>query len=189
MDSTSSLIERIREGSLAAFHQVFERYYDLMCNYSLMITSNQAIAEEVADDVLFQLWKNRSNLHIDNLEHYLLRSTRNRSVSALKEMWRQHEVNESVLPESLYKERLNMLADNSTPLDDMVLEEFQQRIDEAISRMPPAMQRVYRLSREEDLSYAQIAETLNISINTVKYQMKAALAVLAKNGLGKKKRI
>lgn len=52
-----------------------------------------------------------------------------------------------------------------------------------------AMQRVYRLSREEDLSYAQIAETFNISINTVKYQMKAALAVLAKNGLGKKKRI
>ena len=51
--------------------------------------------------------------------------------------------------------------------------------------MPTGMQRVFRLSREEDMSYNDIANKLGISVNTVKYQIKAALATLSKKNLSK----
>lgn len=185
MNSTSSLLNRIRSGSLEAFHQVFEQYYELLCNYAVIITRNRATAEEVADDVLFELWKNHDRLQIDNLEHYLLRATRNRSINILTQMRRRHEVNQSLLPDNYYKERETLLTCDSTPLDDMVLQEYRRRLDMAVSELPQVMQRVFRLSREEDMSYSDIAETLGISVNTVKYQIKAALAMLSKKNFRK----
>lgn len=178
-------MDRICSGSLEAFHQVFEQYYELLCNYAILITRNRATAEEVADDVLFELWKNHERLHIDNLEHYLLRATRNRSINVLTETRRCHEVNQSLLPDIYYKEREALLTSDSTPIDDMVLQEYKRRIEKAVSEMPPAMQRVFRLSREEDMSYSDIAKELGISVNTVKYQIKAALATLSKKDLRK----
>ena len=176
MDNTSSLLQRIRSGSLEAFHQIFDRYYELLCNYAMLITQDRATAEEVADDVLFQLWKNHERLHIDNLEHYLLRATRNRSIN---------ELTQSRLPDTYFKECEKLLTCDSTPLDDMVLQEYRRRLDKAISEMPTGMQRVFRLSREEDMSYNDIANKLGISVNTVKYQIKAALATLSKKNLSK----
>ena len=185
MDNTSSLLQRIRSGSLEAFHQIFDRYYELLCNYAMLITQDKATAEEVADDVLFQLWKNHERLHIDNLEHYLLRATRNRSINELTVMRRRHEVNQSLMPDTYFKECEKLLTCDSTPRDDMVLQEYRRRLDKAIREMPPGMQQVFRLSREEDMSYNDIANKLGISVNTVKYQIKAALATLSKKDLRK----
>lgn len=61
-----------------------------------------------------------------------------------------------------------------------VMEELEAMISEKIALLPEECQKVFYLSRYENKSYAEIAEELNISINTVKYHIKNALSTLRK---------
>lgn len=58
------------------------------------------------------------------------------------------------------------------------MEELETMISEKIALLPEECQKVFYLSRYENKSYAEIAEELNISINTVKYHIKNALSTL-----------
>jgi len=51
-------------------------------------------------------------------------------------------------------------------------------LDQGISTLPDACREIFKLSRNEDMKYSEIAEKLGISVNTVKTQMKIALARL-----------
>ena len=55
---------------------------------------------------------------------------------------------------------------------------MKEILDSAIEALPRGRQEIFRLSREEGLSNEEIAQRLNISINTVKGQMRKALAFL-----------
>jgi RNA polymerase sigma-70 factor (ECF subfamily) len=57
-------------------------------------------------------------------------------------------------------------------------------LEQELSRLSPQRQKVFRLSREQDMSYTEIAATLNISPNTVKNHISAALEQL-REGLKK----
>ena len=58
--------------------------------------------------------------------------------------------------------------------------ELQQLIDKKLKDLSPQCQRVFYLSRYENLSYHEISLQLGISENTVKYHIKTALAYLRK---------
>jgi RNA polymerase sigma-70 factor (ECF subfamily) len=51
-------------------------------------------------------------------------------------------------------------------------------IEEEIERLPPRMKEVFNMSRKLHMSYKEIAATLGISEETVKSQVKRALAIL-----------
>jgi RNA polymerase sigma-70 factor (ECF subfamily) len=53
--------------------------------------------------------------------------------------------------------------------------EIRQLADKAINDMPPKRRRVYELSRNEEMTYAQIAEKMDISVKTVEAHLSAAL--------------
>ena len=67
---------------------------------------------------------------------------------------------------------------NDYPLGRLFEKELSGMIDTAIQSLPEQCRRVFLLSRDEELSYAQIAETLQISENTVKTHIKTALSRL-----------
>ena len=48
-------------------------------------------------------------------------------------------------------------------------------IDHAIESLPPQCRKIFLLSRDEDMTYTQIAQMIDISENTVKTQIKKAL--------------
>ena len=63
----------------------------------------------------------------------------------------------------------------ASPEDLIDVKELNQIIKEAIDHLPERRQEVYRLSREAGLSHQQIADKLNISVNTVKNQIVTSL--------------
>lgn len=70
--------------------------------------------------------------------------------------------------------------DSHSPLDDLVAKDMQLLIDMVVEGMPSQRKIIYKLSREEGLSNAEIAEKLQISKKTVENHLTLALRELRK---------
>jgi RNA polymerase sigma-70 factor (ECF subfamily) len=122
-------------------------------------------------DLLFHLWERRRTLSIEgNVSAYLFRSFRNRTIRHLRKS----------LPEML---DIDQLEERAEPVGDnadynLICKEAENDYKYKLSRLSPQRQRVFELSREENLSYAEIARQMNLSVNTVENYMVAALAGL-----------
>lgn len=165
----------VEEGDYVAYRELFTRYYRALCTYSMRVVVAREVAEEVVSDVFVKLWKNREQIEVHtSFEAYMYRAVRNQSLDYLK--LRMHRVYER---ESLESIQWNIAyANHHTPAEEVVFNEFYDRVEGHISDLPRQCQLIFRMSREEGLRYREIAERLNISIKTVETQMGRALKVL-----------
>lgn len=165
----------VQEGDYVAFRELFTRYYRSLCNYSMRVVTTREVAEEVVSDVFVKLWKNREQIEVHtSFEAYMYRAVRNQSLDYLK--LKMHRVHER---ESLETIQWNLAyADHYTPVEEVVFNEFYDRVETYINDLPRQCQLIFRMSREEGLRYREIADLLNISIKTVETQMGRALKTL-----------
>ncbi|MBK7872326.1 MAG: RNA polymerase sigma-70 factor [Saprospiraceae bacterium] len=131
------------------------------------VVADAVIAEDIGQEVFFEIWRRKDQLVINtSLKAYLRRSAVNRTLNYLRDRKIKWEDDQE----------LPMLEDD-TPSTTQLLEaeELQEHIDNAIDQLPEKCRIVFMLSRQEDLSYQEIADHLNISIKTVENQISKAL--------------
>ena len=175
------LIEKIKQGDEKAFEQVYNKYYEQLCRFSLHLIHNSSLVEEVVDDVLFYLWDNREETDITSLDGYLLRAVKNRSLNAVNSLSYRKESKNIGLDISEEANFLNSLFDDKHPLEKLLEQEMKEELTKAINNLPEECRRVFKLSRMENKKYSEIALMLGISVNTVKYHMSNAISILSKN--------
>lgn len=167
--SDRELLERVRAGEQAAFEIVFRAHYPQLVGLAEAMLRSRAAAEDVAQDVMVELWRRRQDLVVEtSLRAYLLRATRNRALNQL----RHRRVVERVRPE--------VLGRAVAPGADQDVEERELRLAaaRAVRELPERCREVFELSRVHGLTYAEIARVLGISIKTVETQMGKAIRVL-----------
>lgn len=160
------LLEKCRQDDQNAFNTVFGRYFESVYTYALRHVQDRAIAEELAMDVLFRFWQRRATIASDtNIPAYLFTSVKN----GLADHWRKKEL--VTLPLMHIEQSLK-----SRPADyELNNRELQQLYQQSVNALSPQCREVFKLSREEELTYPQIAERMNLSVNTVKTHMLSAL--------------
>jgi RNA polymerase sigma-70 factor (ECF subfamily) len=153
---------------------VFKGYYPILCSYACDLIRDVDQAKEVVQEVLVKLWLNRAKVEINtSLKSYLYRSVHNHCLNHVK-----HKCVEKRLRDQYEKD---LPADSDTQeydLDSYFYEGIEKDIEEIIGDLPYQCHNVFCLSRFERLSYEAIAKKLNISVNTVKTQMRRALEKL-----------
>lgn len=178
ISDNSEFITMIKQGDVAAYKKLFESYYDLLCNFSTHFTHNKEISKEIVDDVMLYLWNNREGLEILNLEAYLFRATRNRSLNIIH--------SKAYRVKSLFQNISNAEAENfivslfpeNEPLGTLLVSELKDQVKKAIDELPVKTREVFMLCKVEGEKYEEVADKLNISVNTVKYHMKNAMRLL-----------
>lgn len=173
------LLERIRHGDRNAFEEIYQRHYQELCRFAMFILHDYEQAEEVVDDVMFYLWDHREELSIMSLRSWLLKAVRNRSINALNSLAFRKQRNTDSLSDGDRAEFLSSLFDDNHPLEQMISEEMEQEINDAIKALPEDTRRVFMLCRMEGKKYAEAAAELGISVNTVKYHIKNANRILS----------
>jgi RNA polymerase sigma-70 factor (ECF subfamily) len=79
------LLARLRAGETSAFDAIFRANYALLVRVAEAMLRERATAEEIAQDVMLELWRRRDTLDVtDSVRGYLLQATRNRSLNALR---------------------------------------------------------------------------------------------------------
>lgn len=164
------IVEGLRQDDPSTMKWLFDLYYTGLCSYAKRYTNDRVIAEEIVSDVMLKIWQNRSfDYHPDTFREYLFTATRNTSLNYL----RQHQNRINLL--EVWSHQLRNELIEETPLDKLIEAEIQRRFEEILKLLPDQTRIVFLLSREENLSYEEIATRMDISINTVKYHMKIAL--------------
>ena len=154
-----------RGGEIAAFRELFDRYYAPLCRFAEFWLRDRASAEEVVLDVYTHVWQHAAELRIAvSVRAYLFRAVRNRALNRLR------DGRFSYIP----FEELGEVFASPEPLQ-IETDKIMQLVDEAVSQLPSRCRDVLLKSRSEQLSNAEIAAEMQISVKTVEAQMSKAL--------------
>jgi RNA polymerase sigma-70 factor (family 1) len=157
-----------------AYRELFMHYYEPLIRFATSIVRSREGAEEIYSSVFLKLWDLGNALNnIDNLSVYLYISIKNASLNYLAKYYKVRTVDIDSVEVDLLQ------AD--TPEQNLLQSELQRTIQLGIRSLPAKCQLVYKLIKEDGFSYKQVAEILNISVNTVEGHMTTALSRLAKS--------
>jgi RNA polymerase sigma-70 factor (ECF subfamily) len=132
------------------------------------VTKCDQIAKDVVQDVFLKLWEHRDRYHmIDNIGAWLYRVTENKLIDYLRK---------TAADKKLRQRTWNHIREisNETELN-IAAKESENILARGIDHLPAQRKLIYRMNREQQLNYDQIARELHISRHTVKNQIFNAL--------------
>ena len=154
------------------FQQVFNEYHSKLYYFIFSKTQSEYLAEEVVQNTFIKLWKYRSGLNESlSISTQLYRI----ATTTLIDLIRKNNTAAAVLRE-LKQQESGRAPDGGT--DRIAEKELALKISNAVKKMPPMQRKVFELSREEGLSYREIAEKLSISVKTVEIHISKSLKFL-----------
>ena len=165
------LVEALHNGDEMVFERVFKDYYERLCNYANTFLNDMDEAEEMVQGTFLTLWEKRENIDIHtSVKSYLYQAVHNQSLNRIKHLQVKQAHGDYV---KYHSEDITL--DSS---QNFLTEELEQQINTAIESLPPQCQTVFKLSRFENLTYAEISEQLNISVKTIENHMGKALKIM-----------
>lgn len=169
------VIERIKQGDDRILKYLYDTYYYQLFTIAKQYINDNFTAETIVSDLFCSLWENKANIDIHtSLGAYLVRSVRNLSLNFL----RKNYVEKEVCIDGLEATSPLFFQSDEYPLGQLIEKELAEKIQVELNALPKETRDVFLLSRIEELSYEEIAQQLNISVNTVKYHVKQALKIL-----------
>lgn len=155
--------------TITEYELMFRQHYRFLCLVAFRIVRDQDAAEDIVQDFFLRLWQRRMEVPpINSFQSYATRAVKNGSINFLRKQ------------QTLSDEQLDALPDGANPLEEKELfisgEAITSKVMKVVEQLPAERKKIFLLHVVDRLSYAQIAERNNISINTVKTQMKRAYA-------------
>jgi RNA polymerase sigma-70 factor (ECF subfamily) len=163
------ILEEIKNKNEKVFKTFFNKHYEELVIYANGYLFDKNASEDIVQEVYIYIWENACNITIEkSLKGYLYAMTKNKCLNFLKSLkitdnYKFLELNINLITEHVF---------------DSALEEDKKivyhQILKIVDTLPEKMQLIVKLKFLENYKYAEIAEELNISINTVKTQLKRA---------------
>lgn len=164
-------LKKIRKGDVKAFEELFHQHYPGMCSYAESLVKKTNVAEEVVQDVFYNIWKNRTGLELAvGWKSYLYRAVFNNSMMYLRKAKRELSLNEEWV-DSRFESNENLS-------EEMDARELDAALLYTLQDLPARTREIFNLSRFEGLKYQEIAQRLSISVKTVEANMGKALRAL-----------
>ena len=161
------LMELVSAGDSGAFEQLVERHQRLVVGTVGRMLGNTSDAEDIAQQVFVRVWKSAKRyVPRAKFTTWLLKITRNLVFNELRRRSRHPQV--PLQAESEVEERPIRDENTIAPDASMLEQELQKAIDAAIANLPETQRLAVILRRYEELSYEEIAETLDQSVSAVK---------------------
>ncbi|MGN6352695.1 MAG: RNA polymerase sigma-70 factor [Parafilimonas sp.] len=167
--NTTQLQQELATGSEAALRKLYDLFSERLLHFTFTIVHNRELAEEIVADVFIQTWKKRTQIAaIENLPWYLYITAKNISLNYLRKERKQKFVELEITNLPLY-------TIEPQAVQHLISKDFLQSITNAINELPPKCRLIFKLVKDDGLSYKETAELLNLSIKTIEAQMGIAL--------------
>ncbi|TKK71018.1 sigma-70 family RNA polymerase sigma factor [Ilyomonas limi] len=156
----------LRKGSVTAFEDLFNRYWEALFQTAYKLIKNREDAEEIVSDFFIHLWSVRNELpEVQQVNAYLTKAVRNRAWNCLA---KQKPI---IVALTNNEENINSY---SNPYEKLNTKEQERMIQSHVNQLPEKMRIVYCLHTFQDLSINQIAEQTRNSPQTVRNQLNTA---------------
>ncbi|WP_167612270.1 RNA polymerase sigma factor [Maribellus sediminis] len=170
------LWERFKNGDDDAFYRIYDQYFNALYSYALNFSKDTYFIKDCIHDLFLDLYKYRKTLsETDNIQYYLLRS--------LRRLLHKEGTKRKTL---LHDEQLLLI--NDTPVisleEEIIADETKKEhfraLAEVMKKLTRKQQEALSLKFEHNLSYPEIADTLNISVESARTMIYRALKELRK---------
>lgn len=170
--SNKELLLLLQKGDRVAFYNLYERYCKRLYGFVFRYLKQDADTEEIVQEVFIKVWESGNKIDAySSFESFLFTIAYNATISLFRK-----KVNEKK-----YLEHLKSLQqfENAPDLtNEIYFHELNKTVQTLLNELTPRQKEIFQLSRNEGLTHGEIAEKLNISINTVKKHMVNTLAFL-----------
>jgi RNA polymerase sigma-70 factor (ECF subfamily) len=165
------LVALLKQGDQFAYTEIFEKYKVILYKHAYRLLGDEEDSNDVIQDLFLTLWQKRIDLNFKvSLSSYLYSSVRNRIFDIITH---QKVAAKYLASIKTFVEQGDYITDNHIRTKELSL-----IIEKEIAALPPKMREIFELSRDERLSYKDIAEKLGISDGTVKQQVYNAVKIL-----------
>lgn len=167
----SQLIARLHNNDKSALTTLYNMYWQPLYISAYNLLKDKEACEDVIQDVFINIWKNREKIQVNvSIKSYLYACVR-------YQVYDKFRKNKKLLRTELLEGFETRLQYN-TPETEIIYQELVQQIKSIVENLPTKCRKVYRLSREEELSHKEISKRLNISTKTVESHITKALNML-----------
>ena len=152
-------------GDFKAFNILYARFHRSLYFLALKLSNNPTEAEELAQSVFVTIWETRQSIDpFKPFKNYLFTIARNHFYDILRKRVSERCYTDYILQQN------DLMADD---LEKQIEEkEINEIINKLLQQIPERRRKIFRMSRDENLTYKQIAENLHISENTVDSQIR-----------------
>lgn len=168
--SEKSLLRDLHNGSVEAFEHIFKIYWNDLYRIAKTKLRSSSEAEDVVQTIFSNLWEKRESLAINDLSAYLHGALKNRIINIIR----------SKITRDKYWEYYKAFVPASHHITEnkVVVEDLNNAVKEAVNLLPEKSREVFKLSRIEGRSNAEIANLLNLSEKAIEYHLTKCLRTL-----------
>ena len=165
------LLEQVANDDEQAFRVVFDHYKATFHATAFKMTRSKDIAEEIIQEVFVTLWVKRKLVAVaKNPEGYLFTILHNYIYSHFRKLAQERRL------ESMIEQERE---DSDNYIEALLIEKENRTIlENVISQLPHQQRLIYKLAKQEGVSRDEIARQLNLSPNTVRNHLAAAVEYL-----------
>ncbi len=164
MTSYLFLLQRLKENDPEAFEKIYDRFWQELYVFAYNVLKDEAVCNDIVQDIFVDLWERRHETEIQNLPAYLRRAVKFRCLKHIRSgKIAQHHI-----------QRIEQIHFINQTEDNLYYQELNVILSESINQLPTKCQEIFRLSRFQHLSHQEIADHLGLSLQTVKNQISKA---------------
>jgi RNA polymerase sigma-70 factor (family 1) len=164
LDDTQ-LLKLLQEEDEEAFAEIYNRYWKLLYTTANNIIRNESAAQDAVQEVFIALWQKGKETDIQFLKAYLQQAVRFQVLKAIR----------SQKADEQFYNRLSSITSDIIYENPLLFKEQEGLLRQILDSLPDDCRLVFKLSREENLTYRQIAAQLEISEKTVEKKMSICL--------------
>lgn len=168
------LTDLVKQNDKVAFDEIYLRYWQRCYNDAYKKLRDAELCKEIVQELFIDLWTNRAERNINNLQNYLSTAIRYKVFNQYKK-----KINSPI-----FEEPLEYMAEAYLQADSLFnVKELKARIDEWLKMQPERRREIFKMRFMDELSTKEISEILKISQNTVQNHLNVATNSL-KNSIG-----
>jgi RNA polymerase sigma-70 factor (ECF subfamily) len=166
------LLLRFSQGQQNAFATVYDMFYDRVYGFAKRWLNDSRDIEDITADTFLKLWDRRDTFQsIDNIGAFLYITVRNSCFNLLKHKQIKNDRHEDI--------RRTIEESNEIDFANMEIRaEFLKLVYAEVEKMPAKMKAIFLLSYRDGLKPAEIAEKLELSVQTIKNQKVNSIKLL-----------
>lgn len=172
------LISALKSDKEEALRDIFHLHFNKLHSFATGFILDREIAREIVHDAMLRFWQHRHRLNDEtNIRAYLLKIVRNLCLNYLKKV---KDDPLFVRPDEDIKRELDLNYEVLTEVnwDSILVQEFEEVLQQVISTLPEKCKKVFELSRFGNLSNPEISKKLDISVKTVEGHITEALKTI-----------
>lgn len=168
LERDAELMLKVRDGDAASFALLLERHRLPVIHFLYRMVQNQAVAEELAQEVFLRVYRSRASYEpTAKFTTWLFRIATHLALNHLRD--RRHEKGAESLNETPRDGVARQLADRVPNVEQSLLRDARMsEIRKAIETLPPKQRAAVLMHKYQELEYSQIASVLNCSESAVK---------------------